>query len=286
VIDVRLVTCAELPAYDPDTPIIAAALTADGYRVDIAGWRDPVVDWSDARLALIRSPWDYIDARDEFVAWVHKVATLTNLQNPAPLLEWNTHKSYLLDVAAHGAPTVPTVVLLHESAASLGGICDAQGWNTVVVKPAVGIGAEGAGRFAVGDASGQAHLDALLARGDAVVQPYVGSVERDGELSVVCFDGVPSHAVRKRPRAGEYRVQEQYGGVNEVVDAPAGAQELAARVCTLLPAPPCYARIDMLASSAGWQIIEVEATEPSLFLDLAGDRAVAAMVRALVARLQ
>jgi glutathione synthase/RimK-type ligase-like ATP-grasp enzyme len=284
--DVRLVTCAELPAYDSDTPIIADALTADGYDVEIAGWRDPAVDWSDARLTLIRSPWDYIDARDEFVGWAHKTASHTSLWNPAPLLEWNTHKAYLLDVAARGAPTVPTVVLLHESAASLDGICDAQGWNTAVVKPAVGIGAEGAGRFDVGDASGQTHLDSLLARGDVLVQPYVASVARDGELSVVCFDGVPSHAVRKRPAPGEYRVQEQYGGANELVDAPPAAAELAARLCGLLPVLPCYARIDMLAAPAGWQIIEVEATEPSLFLDLAGDRATAVMVRAITSRLR
>jgi glutathione synthase/RimK-type ligase-like ATP-grasp enzyme len=181
---------------------------------------------------------------------------------------------------------VPTVVLLHESAASLDGICDAQGWNTVVVKPAVGIGGEHAGRFDVGDTAGQTHLDELLARGDVIVQPYLASVERDGELSIVCFDGVPSHSVRKRPRAGEYRVQEQYGGTNDLVDAPTGAAALAARVCNVLPARPCYARIDLLGGSADWQIVEVEATEPSLFLDLAGDRAVDAMVRAITARLQ
>jgi glutathione synthase/RimK-type ligase-like ATP-grasp enzyme len=286
VIDVRLVTMASLPAYDPDTPIIADALAAESLRVDLANWRDPAVDWSDARVTLIRSPWDYIDARDEFVAWAHRVGAQTSLWNPPELLEWNTHKAYLLDVAARGAPTVPTVVLLHESAASLDGICDARGWNTVVVKPAVGIGAEGAGRFDVGDPAGQAHLDELLARGDVLVQPYVASVAHEGELSVVCFEGAPSHAVRKRPAAGEYRVQEQYGGLNEVVDAPPGAAELAARVCTLLPALPCYARIDMLVAPTGWQIIEVEATEPSLFLDLAGDRATDAMVRAITARLQ
>ena len=286
MIDVRLVTCAQLPAHDPDTPIIAGALQAQDVSVDIANWRDGAVDWADARVTLIRSPWDYVDGRDEFVAWAYKVAPQTSLWNPAPLLEWNTHKAYLLDVAACGAPTVPTVVLLRESAAALDGICDAQGWNAVVVKPAVGIGAGGAARFDVGDASGQAHLDELLAHGDVLVQPYVASVERDGELSVVCFDGVASHAVRKVPQPGEYRVQEQYGGVNRVVDAPAGAAELAARVCALLPSRPCYARIDMLASPAGWQIIEVEATEPSLFLDLAGERATNAMVRAITARLR
>jgi glutathione synthase/RimK-type ligase-like ATP-grasp enzyme len=286
VSDVRLVTCAALPAHDPDTPIIADALRERGHTIDIADWRGSDVDWADARLTLIRSPWDYVDVRHEFVAWATKVAPLTQLWNPAPLLEWNTHKAYLLDIAARGAPAVPTVVLLQGSAASLDGICDARGWNTVVIKPAVGIGAEGAARFDVGDAAAQDHLDALLTRVDALVQPFLPSVEREGELSVVCFDGVVSHAVRKQPAAGEYRVQEQYGGTVHLVDAPSGARELAARVCTLLPVAPLYARIDMLQSPDGWQVIEVEATEPSLFLDVAGAAAVERMIRAIETRLQ
>ena len=109
-------------------------------------------------------------------------------------------------------PVVPTVVLLGGSAASLDGICDAQGWNAVVVKPAVASGAKGARRADVGDAGAQAHLDDLLARGDVLVQQFVPAIEHEGEWSVVLVDGRVGHALRKRPAAGDYRVQEEWGG--------------------------------------------------------------------------
>src|SRR5437588_6792814 len=128
-VDVRLVTCAELPVEDPDTPLLTTALRAAGATVELTDWRDPAVDWSDARLTMLRSPWDYMDALDEFVAWIRKAGGLTQLWNPPALVEWNVHKAYLLDLENRGAPVVPTRVLLRHTAASLDAICDAQGWN-------------------------------------------------------------------------------------------------------------------------------------------------------------
>ncbi len=220
-------------------------------------------------MTVLRSPWDYVDSRDEFVAWAEEVSAVTELWNPAELIGWNTHKSYLLDLQARGAPVVPTVVLLGGSAASLDGICDAQGWSSVVVKPAVSSGAKGALRAEVGDAAAQAHLDDLLARGDALVQQYVPAIEAEGEWSVVLVEGVVAHALRKRPATGDYRVQEQWGGSCELVEASTGLAALATRVCAALPAPPLYARVDVVMLGGRWHVMEVEVTEPSLWLQLA-----------------
>jgi glutathione synthase/RimK-type ligase-like ATP-grasp enzyme len=200
-------------------------------------------------------------------------------------VEWNVHKSYLLDLASRGAPVVPTVVLLHDTAASLDGICDARGWNAVVLKPAVGSSAKHSARFDVGDERGQAHLDALLRSGDAVVQPFVPTVLTDGELSLMLVDGVVTHAVRKRPHAHDYRVQEEWGGTSELVAPGAAAAELAARVVAALPAPALYARIDLLAQDGLWWVLEAEVTEPALWLNHAPASATDRLVDAVVARL-
>ena len=283
--DVRFVTAARLDVPDPDTPLLTNALQARGVEVAVDNWRDERVDWGSAAVTVVRSPWDYVDARDAFVEWAHKTGCVTDLWNPPQLLEWNTHKSYLLELESRGAPVVPTVLMLGGTAASLDAICDARGWNQVVVKPAVGIGARDARRFDVGDRAGQAHLDALLERGDVLVQPYIAGIETVGERSVLLAGGVPTHALRKRPETGDFRVQENWGGSTELVIAEPEVLALAARVCTALPAPTMYARIDMLRGSHGWHVLEVEVTEPSLWLDLAPPAATEAFVAAIISRL-
>jgi glutathione synthase/RimK-type ligase-like ATP-grasp enzyme len=252
---------------DPETPLLEAALVDDGYAVDVRDWRDASVDWSTARVTVIRSPWDYIEHLDEFLAWAADVNESSELWNPLELVRWNTHKAYLLDLGARGAPIVPTVVLLGGSAASLDGICDAQGWNAVVVKPAVASGGKGARRSDVGDPAAQQHLDELLVGGDVLVQQFAPSVQHEGEWSVVFVDGEVAHAVRKWPAAGDYRVQWEWGGHNEVATPSAGLTEFATRVHSVLPGPALYARIDAVWMVDGWHLMEVEVTEPALWLD-------------------
>ncbi|GIU89696.1 MAG: ATP-grasp domain-containing protein [Acidimicrobiia bacterium] len=283
--DVRLVTCAALPAPDPDTPRLAAALTARGASVEVADWRDGSVDWAGARVTLLRSPWDYADDLDAFLTWAEGVAGVSALWNPLGLVRWNTHKAYLLELDSAGAPVVPTVMLTRGSAVELAGVADAQGWNALVVKPAVGYGANGVGRFDVGDPAAQRHVDALLERGDVLVQPYARTIEQEGELSLVLVDGRATHAVRKLPAPGDYRIHERYGGTFAPVAASDGLVELGERVCGVLPEAPLYARVDVLRGDGRWQVLEVEVTEPRLFLDLAPPAATDSLVDAVMARL-
>jgi glutathione synthase/RimK-type ligase-like ATP-grasp enzyme len=283
--DVRLVTCAVLPAPDPDTHRLADALQRAGVTVEIADWRDSTVDWATARVTMLRSPWDYVQHLAEFLGWADHVATVSALWNPAGLVRWNTHKAYLLELGALGAPVVPMVMLTQGGAAAVDGIADAQGWNAVVVKPAVGVGAIGAGRFDVGDPAAQAHLDALLAGGDVIVSQYAEAIETDGEISIMLFDGDPTHAVRKRPAAGDYRIHERYGGDLEATDASPALVELAQRVWGGLPVPALYARVDVVPVADRWHVIEVEVTEPRLFLEYGPDAATTRLVDAVMARL-
>jgi hypothetical protein len=284
MVDVRLVTAAVLDVPDPDLPRLARALSAAGCSVDVADWRDPHVAWESARCTVVRSPWDYVDALAEFLAWADRVASVSSLWNPVDVVRWNTHKSYLLELATWGAPVVPTVVLLQGSAASLDGICDARGWNTVVVKPAVGVGARGAGRFDVGDPAGAGHLDDLLAAGDVLVQPFVPTVASEGEWSIVLVEGRATHALRKRAAPGDYRIQEHWGGNTEPVEPSGSLVELAERVCAALPWPTLYARVDVVRYQESWHLLELEVTEPSLWLDLAPASATERLVGAVMSR--
>jgi glutathione synthase/RimK-type ligase-like ATP-grasp enzyme len=283
--DIRLVTAAVLPDPDRDLDRVADGLAARGVEVDVAYWHDAAIDWSDAPLTVLRSPWDYVDRLDEFLAWVERIGALTALWNPPSLVRWNTHKAYLLELSSLGAPVVPTVLLAQDGAASLDGIADAQGWNAVVVKPAVGVGAVGAGRFEVGDGAGQRHLDRLLQSGDVLVQPYASAIERDGEISIVTFDGRASHAVRKTPAAGEFRIHEQYGGALTAIGLGDAPVALAERVVASLPTATLYARVDLVPMAGLWHVVEVEATEPRLYLEHAPTAATETLVVAIITRL-
>jgi hypothetical protein len=149
----------------------------------------------------IRSTWDYHHQREEFVDCAERVGGRTQLWNPAPVVRWNSHKGYLLGLAAAGVPVVPTVLLRQGAPANLAEITSERGWTRVVVKPAVSASSY---RTLHADAEtldeGDAHLRELLAERDVLVQPYISSVEDYGERAVIWIDGHFTHAVRKSPR--------------------------------------------------------------------------------------
>lgn len=274
--DVALVTSSfDLPILgDVDRPLVDA-LDRRGVQVHRPVWHDPAVAWDHYDLALVRTTWDYHHRRDEFVAWAASAATATRLWNPADVLRWNTHKSYLLELEERGAPVVPTAWLGQGDTVALPALLEARGWPRAVVKPAVGASAEGLVRVDVAggpDAldAGQRHLDELLADGDAMVQPYLDAVERRGELSVVVVAGEVTHAVRKRPAAGDFRIQEEYGGRADPEPVSAEVAALARWVVDATATPLLLARVDLLEDATGaLQLAELEVTEPDLFLGVA-----------------
>jgi len=282
-----------------DDPLIAA-LEARGATVHRPVWHDSTIDWSGFDLALVRTTWDYVERRDEFVAWATRAGELTRLWNPAAVLRWNTHKSYLLELEERGAPVVPTAWLGQGDRVGLQALLEQRRWPGAVVKPAIASGSRGMIRVAIEGAtganaggiigagevdldSGQRHLDELLAVGDVLVQPYLDAVADRGELSVVVVDGDVSHAVRKLPRAGEYRIQEGYGGryVPQEVDAEVAA--LARWIVDATGVELFIARVDLLEDASGTlQLAELEATEPDLYLRAvpeAADRIAASILR-------
>ena len=107
--DVLLATCRAWPEGEPGGDLLVAELGRCGLGAAWAVWDDASVDWAGARLVAVRSTWDYEHRREEFLAWARRVEEVTRLVNPAAVLEWNTDKRYLLDLAEAGLPVVPTL---------------------------------------------------------------------------------------------------------------------------------------------------------------------------------
>lgn len=262
--DVALVSCRVLPEPDPDQQPLSDALAAAGIEAAVLGWDDPEVDWSLAGLTVLRSAWNYPLDREGFLAWAERVGRVSRLLNGLSVVRWNSHKRYLLDLERQGVPVTPTVLLPRGSVASLDAILAERGWTEAVVKPAVSAASFRTLRVGPGDREGgEAHLQALLAGRDVLVQRYLPSVEDHGERALVFIDGELTHAVRKSPR---------FEGDDEAVTAdpvPVSAAEahLARRALGAVDGPLLYARVDVTPGAEGRPVVmELELVEPSLFL--------------------
>ena len=284
---VAIATCrrTDVVATDGDDDALAAALDRRGIDSVRAVWDDPDVDWSAFELVVIRTTWDYDERRDEFVDWAERVEAVTSLQNPADVVRWNTHKGYLIELEERGVPVVPTAWIGAGDRVDLAALAANRRWGAVVVKPAVAAGSRGLSVVDTHPGDGQAALDALLASHDVMVQPLLRRVASDGELSIVCIDGRYSHAIRKLPRDGDVRIQVEFGGTYVPETPTDDLVALAEWVVEATGHQLLYARVDLVPADDGtWQVGEVEATEPSLYMDRvdgAADRVAAAIAARL-----
>jgi glutathione synthase/RimK-type ligase-like ATP-grasp enzyme len=263
-------------------PLLLAALARSGVRARPAVWDDPSEDWGAFSLVVVRSTWDYITRRPEFVAWARSVPRLAN---PAPVVGWNTDKRYLADLGGAGLPVADTTwVALGEPAVLPDG--------PFVVKPTVSSGSQDSARYR-GDGSDAdqalAHVARLHAAGrTAMVQPYLGAVDTAGESALVYLGGRLSHTVRKGPMLAVGRipgdVEHQAVGPRPATAAEEAVAEraLGAVPGVAGPAGLLYARVDLVPGDDGRPVVlELELTEPSLFLDT--DPAAAGRLAAAIA---
>ena len=263
---VALITCRELPDLSEDDRPLVAELSRLGLTATPEPWDAPATPWARYDLLVVRSAWDYHLRAGEFRAWVEaRRAEGAALWNPAPLLLWNSHKFYLRDLENRGVPIAPTRFLRSGTRVDLTRLLSDTGWERAVVKPAVSANAHRT-EVVRGDAAGERALAALLADGDALVQKYLVEIESDGEWSFVFIDGGYSHAVRKRPVPGDFRVQTELGGTFAPQPAPPLLVREARRAVEAVDSPWLYARVDGIESQERLLLMELELVEPSLFL--------------------
>jgi hypothetical protein len=263
--DFTFVTYSQMPDLDADDRLAVDVLSQRGLRAVPAVWDDKTVDWSNAGIVIIRSTWDYNLRHEAFLEWTEAVAAVTRIYNPPALVRWNTHKSYLKDLAARGVPVVPTLWLLKGARVDLSRFLDQAGFARAVVKPAVGLSTYGVRRV-TGTKEDQAHVDGLLREHDVMVQPYLRSVETYGERALIFINGTYSHAARKTA----FQALLPAGEAGETPAEATGSQiAIATLAVRALPEPALYARVDLVQGDDGAPlVIELEVVEPSLFLSM------------------
>jgi hypothetical protein len=272
--DIVLVTDAR-GLFSPDArsevePLLAA-FSQRGVTARLGAWDDPTFDWQSTGSCVLRTPWNYHRHREAFLQWSRSVPRLFN---PPDVVAWNSHKSYLRSLEERGIPIVPTQWLSRE--ASLDDVLAQRGWAEAILKPAVSAGSFRTKRFTPGQAP-QALLTEILSETEAMVQPYLASVDSTGERSIVFFGGALSHAVKRfSPLATGL-----HGG--DAITLPDDERAFAERVLAAAPGPLLYARVDIARAADGTlRLMELEVIEPSFFLDVvppAAGRLVDAVLR-------
>jgi glutathione synthase/RimK-type ligase-like ATP-grasp enzyme len=278
------VTSEALPNLYEDDLFLVKALDAIGIDSRPAIWSDATIDWNAFDAIVIRTPWDYFKRIGEFRAWLDaRIASGVLMCNDAAILDWNFDKAYLRELATKGAVVIPTEVIARGETADVGALAKARGWDDVVVKPTISGGGYRTYRFRADDAERyRDQVAEILAECGLMIQPFLPEIH-EGELALLFFDGEYSHAVRKLPAEGDYRVQFQYGGTDENAE-PRPEWIEGARACVrAAPRDTVYARVDGVIKDGELLLMELEVFEPLMFLARHPDAA-AKFARAIAKR--
>jgi glutathione synthase/RimK-type ligase-like ATP-grasp enzyme len=265
-----LVTYAGLPQLSADDQLLLGPLAARGIRGEPAAWDDGGVDWASYDALLVRSTWNYHTSLAAFMEWVDRIeSTGIPAWNPPAILRWNARKTYLGELAARGVDVVPTRWITDGDGLELADVLTTTGWSDVVVKPTVSASAYETWRVASGRASpddAARFRRVVLRPGGAMVQPFLSELATTGEWSLMFVDGEYSHAVLKRPRAGDFRVQHEHGGSATALAPPKHVIGTAREITEQVSQPWLYARVDGVEIGGRFVLVELELLEPSMFL--------------------
>lgn len=267
---------------------LVPALERVGICLERVDWHDCLHRRSEFDAMLPLFTWDYWDHHAKFVQTLRALSAHVPVLNSASIIEWNADKIYLTELDRQGVDIVPMQVVDRVTPKDIETAFTTFQTERLVLKPRVGGGGFGQAVLIRGEALDEGKLPA----GPTIIQPFLTSVQSEGEVTTVWFGEQFSHALRKVPKPGEYRVQSHYGGREEPFTASDAHIDIARAALKALPEPPLYARIDLLrGNDSAIKVSEVELVEPYFYLAMAPgdiDRNIGAnlFARKLAERLQ
>lgn len=247
--------------------LVADALIEKGLNVTRTNWDNPDFDWSSTRYAMFRTTWDYFDRFEEFDAWMTKASQQTTFINPLSLIQWNIDKHYLADLEIKGIKIPPTIFVETGSTTTLNELIKNENWKKYILKPAI----SGAARHTyLFDKSSVNEVEEifweLIGKESMLVQEYQHQITEKGEVALMLMGGKFTHAVLKKAKAGDFRVQDDFGGTLHEFNPDKSMIEFAEKIVSCCPMPPAYARVDLIWSNTGDLCLsELELIEPELW---------------------
>jgi glutathione synthase/RimK-type ligase-like ATP-grasp enzyme len=278
---------ADLGDFVSDDALATAVLHDQGWHVDCLPWDQPA-NWAGYDLVVIRSTWDYHERPSYFLSVLEAIERSgTRLYNPLSLVRWNLDKTYLHDLESDGVPIVPTIYGENLATSNeLAALFQAFETEELILKPPVNVNANNT--FRMSKMEYETLLPELLdvfGKRPYMAQPFMPAISTEGEYSLIYMNGRFSHAILKTPSGGDFRVQEEHGGLITAVSPQKALLSAGRRAIDALPATPLYARVDLVRGGHEFLIMELELIEPSLYLrmDLAAPERFAAALTAAAA---
>ncbi len=253
-----------LDGYTFDDDLAVEPLRRLNWQVETISWRNGSVDWNDFTAVVIRTTWDYQHHVNEFLNVLKTInASSARLENPLDVIRWNLSKTYLRDLEERGCRIVPTVWDQTYSQSDFDRWLELLNTDELIIKPLISATAQHTYRLKQYDPS----LTETFRSREFMLQPFMPSIVTEGEYSLFYFGGEFSHAINKAPKASDFRVQEEHGGLITAVKRPdakllkAGQQALRFIDQELL-----YARADLVRDGDNeFALMELELIEPALY---------------------
>jgi glutathione synthase/RimK-type ligase-like ATP-grasp enzyme len=247
--------------------LVQTSLEEKGLLVRRLNWDHPHMDWTTTRYILFRSTWDYFERFPEFLKWLEAVNPQTSMINPYEIIRWNLDKHYLEDLRKQGIRIPPTRFIEKGEDGSLGEIIAGTGWKEIILKPVVSGAARHTYRFSPGDAERfEGIFHTLIAQESLMVQEFQHRVITHGEVAFMLLGGAFTHAVIKKARKGDFRVQDDFGGTVERYVPSRDEIAFAEKVVSVCDPLPLYARVDAIWDNQDQMAVtELELIEPELW---------------------
>lgn len=274
---IAILRCGKLPSFVnweipnleelfEEDRLLIRGFKAHGFEARSIVWNQPAIDWDQFDVALIRSTWDYLDEKENFLQVLADVEESScRLFNPIAAVRWNIDKHYLLDLEAWGVPIIPTYLASHIDRDALHKRFAERQVQSVILKPAIGLGGSHSYRLPLDEfPSTLEDLRTKQPHREYLIQPFFESVITEGEWSFVYFNRECSHVLLKKPAPHDYRVQGIYGGTVQPAEPSSRDLLQAEAVIAKLPFDVLYARLDFIRVDNRLSVIEVELIEPIL----------------------
>ena len=250
--------------------LVINALKEKNLSVVKKDWNDSIFDWETTRSILFRSTWDYFDKFELFKKWFNKTKNKCLMINSTETIEWNIDKHYLLDLQEHQIPIPNSEFIKRGSSIDLSLLMQKKNWNEIVVKPTISGAAKNTYRLKEEEIIQFGPTwEKLIYKEDFIVQEFQNNVITEGEVAMIVIGGKFTHAVLKKAKEGDFRVQDDFGGSIAIYNPSEEMVKLAEKCTRILTPIPSYARVDIIWDNLReLAVSELELIEPELWFRL------------------